>query len=56
MAADESVVLQPATPDNADLVPELFYATDPPIFSFLVGGRMDVFDRTIGWSWPCDEL
>jgi ribosomal protein S18 acetylase RimI-like enzyme len=55
MAADEFVVLQPAKPDNADLVPELIYATDPPIFSFLAGGRMDAFDRWIGAGWSAPD-
>jgi ribosomal protein S18 acetylase RimI-like enzyme len=51
MVANGEVVLQPATPEFADVVPDLIYETDPTIFSSIVGGRTEVLTRWISALW-----
>jgi len=54
MVANGSVVLQPGTPEFAEVVPDLIYETDSAQFAHISGGRRDVLNRWIsaGWSAP----
>jgi len=47
-------VLQPATPELAEVVPDLVHQTDPELLSHLFGGRREVFTRWVSalWSQP----
>jgi ribosomal protein S18 acetylase RimI-like enzyme len=45
------VMLQPATPEFATLVPDLVYDTSPALFSHVVGGRTDVLTRWLSGLW-----
>jgi ribosomal protein S18 acetylase RimI-like enzyme len=48
---DESVLLQPATPEFAQVVPDLIYETSPALFAHIVDGRREVFTRWVSALW-----
>lgn len=45
------VVLQPASPKFAPLVPDLVYDTSPALFAHIVGGRREVLRRWLSALW-----
>jgi ribosomal protein S18 acetylase RimI-like enzyme len=55
MVANGNVTLQPATPELAGVVPDLLSATDPKLFSHLVGGRKDVLRAWISVLWAAPD-
>jgi len=55
MVANPAIVLQPATADFANVVPDLISATDPELFSHLVSGRTDVLKTWISGLWAAPD-
>ncbi|MBW2369784.1 MAG: GNAT family N-acetyltransferase [Deltaproteobacteria bacterium] len=55
MTSSDEIILVPADPGNVALVPELMFATDPYIWSYLFNGQRSLFDRYIMKLWPHRE-
>jgi len=51
MTGTRNFSLQPASPEFARVVPDLFFATSPAQFTHLVDGRRDVFERWVSGLW-----
>jgi ribosomal protein S18 acetylase RimI-like enzyme len=58
MVANGNVVLQPASPEFADVVPDLICETNPKIFSYILDDRTEVLRRWISalWSSPGNDF